>query len=49
VRFAPAFLFLLPFVWGDYHIITVVDDHRYALVGTPDRQYLWILSCTPDG
>jgi apolipoprotein D and lipocalin family protein len=47
VRFAPAFLSFLPFVWGDYHIMAVAVDYRYALVGTPDRQYLWILSRTP--
>jgi apolipoprotein D and lipocalin family protein len=47
VRFAPAFLSFLPFVWGDYHIIAVADDYRYGLVGTPDRRYLWILSRTP--
>jgi apolipoprotein D and lipocalin family protein len=47
VRFALAFLSFLPFGWGDYHIIAMADDYRYALVGTPDRRYLWILSRTP--
>jgi apolipoprotein D and lipocalin family protein len=47
VRFAPALLSFLPFVWGDYQIIAVADDYRYALVGTPDRQSLWGLSRTP--
>ena len=47
VRFAPSFLSFLPFVWEDYQIIAVADDYRYALVGTPDRQYLWVLARTP--
>jgi apolipoprotein D and lipocalin family protein len=47
VRFAPSFLALLPFVWSDYQIIAVAADYRYALVGTRDRQSLWVLSRTP--
>jgi apolipoprotein D and lipocalin family protein len=46
VRFAPAFLSLLPFVWGDYWILGLADDYSWALVGSPDREYLWILSRT---
>lgn len=44
VRFAPAMLSFLPFVWGDYWVIGLADDYRWALVGTPDRKYLWILA-----
>ncbi len=44
VRFAPAFLSFLPFVWGDYWIIDLSPDYSYAVVGEPDRQYLWILA-----
>jgi apolipoprotein D and lipocalin family protein len=47
VRFTPLFLDFLPFAWSDYQIIAVADDYRYALVGTPDRQSLWVLSRTP--
>lgn len=47
VRFAPAVLSFLPFVWGDYQIIELAPDYSYALVGAPDRKYLWILSRTP--
>ena len=47
VRFAPAFLSFLPFVWGNYWIILLADDYRYAVIGEPDRKYLWILSRTP--
>ena len=47
VRFAPAALSFLPFVWGDYWIIGLADDYSWAVVGSPDRQYLWILSRSP--
>lgn len=47
VRFAPSWLSALPFVWGDYWIIVLAPDYRYAAVGEPGRQYLWILSRTP--
>jgi apolipoprotein D and lipocalin family protein len=46
VRFAPAFLSFLP-VWGDYWVLDLDRDYRTAVVGTPDRDYLWILSRTP--
>jgi apolipoprotein D and lipocalin family protein len=29
---------------GNYWIIALDDDYRHALVGTPDRRFLWILS-----
>ncbi len=48
VRFAPAFLSFLPFVWGDYWVLGLDPEYRWAVVGTPDRQYLWILARTPD-
>ena len=44
VRFAPAFLSFLPFVWGDYWILDLTEDYRAALVGSPDRAYLWVLA-----
>ncbi len=47
VRFAPAFLSIFPFVWGDYWIIDLAPDYTYAVVGEPGRTYLWILSRTP--
>jgi len=47
VRFAPAFLSFLPAVWGDYQIIALGPDYDHAVVGTPDRAYLWVLSRTP--
>lgn len=47
VRFAPSWLSWLPFVWADYWVIALDPDYRYALVGTPDHEYLWILSRSP--
>jgi apolipoprotein D and lipocalin family protein len=47
VRFAPVWLSLLPVVWGDYWIIGLAEDYSWALVGSPDRDYLWVLGRTP--
>ncbi len=48
VRFAPGWLSFLPNVWGDYQIIALAPDYTHALVGSPDRKYLWILGRTPE-
>lgn len=37
--------FFWPF-YGDYWILMLADDYEYAVVGTPSREYLWILSRT---
>lgn len=47
VRFAPALLSFLPFVWGDYWILGLAEDYSWAVVGSPSREYLWVLSRTP--
>ena len=47
VRFAPAWLSWLPAVWGDYWILKLDRDYQVALVGTPNRDYLWVLSRAP--
>ena len=39
--------FFWPFK-GDYYIIALADDYSYAMVGTPSREYLWILSRKPE-
>ncbi|NNE97685.1 MAG: lipocalin family protein [Pyrinomonadaceae bacterium] len=44
VRFAPGWLSWLPFVWGDYWILELDEEYKYAVIGDPDRKYLWILS-----
>ncbi|MFZ4579744.1 MAG: lipocalin family protein [Myxococcota bacterium] len=38
--------FFWPF-FGDYWVIGLDPQYRYAVVGDPDREYLWILSRTP--
>ena len=38
--------FFWPFK-GNYWIIDLDDDYRWAVVGEPKRKYLWILSRTP--
>ena len=39
--------FFWPFA-GDYWIIDLGRNYEYAVVGHPNRKYLWILSRTPD-
>lgn len=39
------------FFWpfrGDYWIIDLGQEYEFAVVGTPNRKYLWILSRTPE-
>ena len=47
VRFAPAWLSFVPFVWGDYWIVDLDDSYELAAVSEPKREYLWILSRSP--
>jgi apolipoprotein D and lipocalin family protein len=47
VRFAPGWMSALPFVWADYWVIALDADYRWAIVGEPGREYLWILSREP--
>lgn len=47
VRFAPSWLSWLPFVWGDYWVIQLANDYRYAVIGEPAREYLWVLAREP--
>ena len=37
----------MPFVWGDYWILGLAADYSWSVVGSPNRNYLWILSRTP--
>ncbi|MBE0617622.1 MAG: lipocalin family protein, partial [Proteobacteria bacterium] len=39
--------FFRPF-YGDYWIIDLGPEYEYAVVGHPSREYLWILSRTPE-
>ena len=47
VRFAPAWLSFMPMVWGDYWVIDLDSQYQVAVVSDPRREYLWILSRTP--
>ena len=38
--------FFWPF-YGNYWIIGLDSDYRWAIVGEPSRRYLWVLSRTP--
>lgn len=47
VRFAPAWLSWLPLVWGDYWVIDLDEAYQLVAVSEPGRDYLWVLSRTP--
>lgn len=47
VRFAPQWLSWVPWTWADYWVIDLDPSYRWAVVGSPSRDYLWILSRTP--
>jgi apolipoprotein D and lipocalin family protein len=47
VRFAPVWLSWLPMVWGDYWVIDLDADYQLAAVSDSQREYLWVLSRTP--
>lgn len=47
VTFMPDGLKWVPFTKGDYWVLRVDEDYRTALVGTPNRKHLWLLSRTP--
>jgi len=38
----------LPIFAGDYHIIMLDNDYKYAVVSEPKMEYLWILSRNPE-
>jgi apolipoprotein D and lipocalin family protein len=47
VRFAPAWLSWLPWVWGNYWVIDLDPAYQLSVVSEPKREYLWVLSRTP--
>ena len=47
VRFAPSWLSFVPLVWGDYWVIDLDADYQLAAVSDSKREYLWVLSRTP--
>lgn len=48
VRYAPDWLAWMPLAWSEVWVIEVDPAYRHALVATPDREHLWILSRQPD-
>ena len=48
MRFAPAWLSWLPFVWGNYWVIDLDDHYQLVAVSEPTREYLWVLSRSPE-
>ena len=47
VSFMPDGLKWVPFTKGDYWILRLDEGYRTALVGSPDRKYLWLLARQP--
>lgn len=47
VRFAPEWLSFVPLVWGDYWVIDLDASYELVAVSEPKRNYLWVLSRTP--
>lgn len=47
VRFAPAWLSALPFVWANYWVIDLDPAYTLVAVSEPKREYLWILARSP--
>lgn len=47
VRFAPAWLSFLPFVWGNYWVIDLDEAYQLVAISEPRREYLWILARSP--
>lgn len=47
VSFLPTWLRWMPVGRGDYWVVMLDADYRYAVVSEPSREYLWILSRTP--
>lgn len=47
VTFLPEGLRWIPFTKGDYWILRLDADYQTALVGDPERKYLWLLHRQP--
>jgi apolipoprotein D and lipocalin family protein len=44
LSFLPEYLRWIPFTQGDYWVLAIAPDYSVALVGTPDRKHLWLIS-----
>ena len=47
VSFLPEGLRWIPFTKGDYWVLKIDAAYSVALVGSPDRKYLWLLAREP--
>jgi apolipoprotein D and lipocalin family protein len=47
VSFLPSWLRWTGIGWGDYWVVDLAADGRYAIVSEPSREYLWVLSRQP--
>ncbi len=48
VTFLPSWIRWLPVGRADYWVLARDPDYQTALVGTPDREYLWLLARSPN-
>ncbi|BAB51309.1 outer membrane lipoprotein [Mesorhizobium japonicum MAFF 303099] len=48
VTFLPKYIRWIPFTSGDYWVLKLDPEYKVSLVGSPDRQYLWLLARSPD-
>lgn len=48
VNFVPKWLRWTGLGWGNYWIIDLGTNYEYSVVSEPNRDYLWILSRTPN-
>lgn len=46
LSFLPPYLRWIPFTTGDYRVLRISPDYDVALIGTPSRENLWLLSRT---
>lgn len=46
VRFTSLWYTVPPFTWGDYYALALDLNARYVILGSTDRDHLWILSQT---
>lgn len=47
VAFAPRWTRWTSLVWGAYDVVNLLDGGRVSIVSEPTREYLWVLSRTP--
>ena len=48
VQFTPAWLSFIPFLWANYWVIDIDSNYQLVAVSEPKREYLWVLSRTPE-